>query len=770
MTSPTRDSQLDSLWAELNSLLPHGPSPRAEAVGQRLRARAEQLVAAGDPGAVEHLANAIFCTGNLASMGGRLADAEAAYRAALPYAERSLADQPDYPNRRDLLASLHYNIGNICSAMNRQTDAEAAYRAALEHQEINVRDRPDLPELRNHLAQTRFNLGNVCLALRRGPEAAEWFRAARELWLRLAAEQPDIVGHAHNLARSCFNFGYVAGWQGPTAEALDAHKQAQDVWERLLQEFGENVEQRCDVARCCFNHSMMLSQAGRHEEAVAAIERGLPHFDRLVELAPQDGNFTALHRQAHDFHSHLLANPSDRVAAEQVAHGERLAAPARAAGDWQRLREVGIAQLNQARAFCQGHRPVEMEQIYRAALGLIVEAARSDPSTETAHIEAAVWFDLNIDLRTLGRYDGAEQAVRTALRRWQRLRAANPGDPRFRHWLAGAHNNVGIICADTGRGRAAEAAYRTALALREEAARAAPDDPENQLFLGGALCNLGNLSLDRGQLDAARDFYGQALGTLDAVRGRLPGNELVGQFLQNTNDGLAACQTRRPVAVDRFRSATMSWAMPGPPALVFDVADAGLTAALRSADALRLAGDTAVEQATADLVVRAPACAEAWLLRGLVLANFRTEGGNTGPVPWHDERHEAATAAFYEALVYWPDWYEAKLYKGLALRQAAHAAQAGWRATHAAVASLPEAEREGYLAPRGKRFQWDMSRSRESLEAAARLLPADGRAWYELAELFHGLGYSEEVKPFLERLRAIGGEWEERARVQFKEE
>ena len=58
-----------------------------------------------------------------------------------------------------------------------------------------------------------------------------------------------------------------------------------------------------------------------------------------------------------------------------------------------------------------------MEQVYRAAIGLIVEAIPRDPSPDTAHLEAAVWFDLNIDLRALGRYDGAEETVRQALER-----------------------------------------------------------------------------------------------------------------------------------------------------------------------------------------------------------------------------------------------------------------------------------------------------------------------------------------------------------------
>jgi hypothetical protein len=33
---------------------------------------------------------------------------------------------------------------------------------------------------------------------------------------------------------------------------------------------------------------------------------------------------------------------------------------------------------------------------------------------------------------------------------------------------------------------------------------------------------------------------------------------------------------------------------------------------------------------------------------------------------------------------------------------------------------------------------------------------------YELAELYQGLGYAEEARPFVEQLRNLGGEWWER--------
>jgi tetratricopeptide (TPR) repeat protein len=408
-----------------------------------------------------------------------------------------------------------------------------------------------------------------------------------------------------------------------------------------------------------------------------------------------------------------------------------------------------------------------MERLAQAAIRCFHDAAAFDPTTDSAHLEAASWFDLNIDLRSLDRYDGAEQAVRTALRLWRHLSERYPAEARFRSWLGGAWNNLGILCADTGRSEAAEAAYLTALEVREETARAAPDNAENQLFLGGALCNLGNVYRDRGDMTTARDYYRRAIRTIDAVADRLAGNALVNQFMQNSRDGLAQAQSRPDLDSHRFASATVACSLPGPPALELAVGDANLAAAVRRIDELRRAGDPGAEQASAELVSTVPDCAEAWLLRGLVLGYFTTEQGGA-TLRWEDNRHLAATEAFYEALVCRPDYYEAKLYKGLALRHAAHAAQAGLRALQGATESLPEQEREAYLAPKRQRFRWDVARARESLEAAARLRPGEGRPWYELADLYNGLGYREEARPYLERLRAVDPGWYERVRGEFE--
>jgi tetratricopeptide (TPR) repeat protein len=283
------------------------------------------------------------------------------------------------------------------------------------------------------------------------------------------------------------------------------------------------------------------------------------------------------------------------------------------------------------------------------------------------------------------------------------------------------------------------------------------------LFLGGALCNLGNVALARGEPARARGLYERAIATIEAVRDRLPGNALVEQFLGNSRDGVQQARQKPALDLGRFQCATLAWSLPGPPAPSF-APDDPHAAALRRADELRLVGREDEALAATLELVQAADSAQAWLLRGLVLGHFLTEQGGAS-ITWHDERHEEATAAFYQVLVRRPDEWRARLYKGLVLRMAAHAAQAHLRAMLSATEKLSEPQRQGYLQPARTRYEWTVRRAAESLEGAARARPSDGRPLYELAVLYHGLGLAEQARPYLERLRNVDAAWWERVRA-----
>lgn len=755
-----------TLWTNLNRLLAEGPLSDAEDLANRLLAIAEQRQAAGDATAVHLLADALIRQGSIASQRGRTADAETAFTRALGVGRQALALEPTDCESRERLASLHYNLGILYSNSGRYKEAEATYLAALLLQEANCQAQPEVPRLRNHLAQTQFNLGNALLAREAWAEAAMRFRQARELWLGLVAVEPHEWMHAHNLGRSYFNFAFVCGQQASpealqqtSAEALDAYERGQEVWIRLLQTHPDLLEPRYDLARCYFNHSVLLVALGRQEEALATIERALPQCQRLLELAPGNPEYQSFLQQATEQQQGLASNDPARVAAQQLAEVDRLASELRSTGQVLQLRNLGASVLTLAQDFCQAQRPVEMEQVYRKVTALVAEAAQSDPTSDSAHLEAAVWFDLNIDLRSLRCYDGAEEAVRLAIRRWTRLHIRYPSESKFLTWLAGAYNHLGITCADTCRDASALAHYHTSLALRERLGRISPNDPENQLYLAGTYCNIGNVYLERGQLSEAQDFYQRALQTMEPVAVRLAHVPQLAEFQNNTRDGLSACQSRVPFASNPIQTATLSWPLPAPPALVLDDIDADLAASLRSVDALRLSQDPGAEAATADLVTRFPESAEAWLLRGWVLGQFT---GGDQHVRSDEARFELACAAFYEALVCRSECYEARLGKGLLLGQGAHAAQAHYRALLGLSSSLAEAEHKARLAVQQRRFQTMLSRACESLQTAARQQPKAGQPWAELFRLYHGLGYPTEAQPFLERLCSLDAAWAER--------
>lgn len=776
MTSDTETPEMDSLWEELSNAMQQGQAPEAKAVLKRIDTLADKMISDGDIKGEGHKSAMLFESGNIAVVEGRPQDAVTSYKAAIPHATRLLSERPSV-KARALMGSLHYNLGTYYCDTNRLDDAEKALVTAVSHQEVNINESEE-PKLKNQLAQTRFNLGNVYMAKQRQQEAAICFITARNLWQALVNDFPDAHEHAHNLARSHFNFSFVAG---PTVEANDAFEQAQAIWEGLVEKLTDEVEPRCDISRCYFNHSVFLVQMGRHEIALEKMERALVHMARLIELSPNEPSFKELQRQAIEEEKFLREFQPAKVVAENLAGLNQIAMSAREEKDWEKLKEVGLGHIQLARNLGQAFRPVEMEQVTRAGIQVIAELAARDPKQlENAQLEPAIFYDLHNDLKALGKFDAAEEALRTALHRWEQLNKQHKDNHLFQHWLAEAHNNIGIICMDTGRSFAAISAYKTALSMREKMSKTGllnigTKDPENKVSLGGIQCNIGSTYLNIGDLSNASEFFSQAVKTMESVRGMKVRKEILDQFLANANNGLAQCKTRKPIDRSRFKTAALTWTQPGPPALNFDVSDPALALALKNADELRLRGrpskpettsepperDQAIDRATEKLVEIAPDSAEAWLLHGLVMGDFLTEEGGE-PVQWLEERHEAATNAFYKALVLRPDYFEAKLYKGMALRQAAHASQASLNNIDSFITSVPEEEREGFVTPVLIRFSADLARATESLEAAARLRPEDGRPLFELAELFNGLGLTPQAQPYLKKLESLDKQLYER--------
>jgi tetratricopeptide (TPR) repeat protein len=431
-----------------------------------------------------------------------------------------------------------------------------------------------------------------------------------------------------------------------------------------------------------------------------------------------------------------------------------LVAPAVDFDDENLLCQLVTRRLEISRTFPAMHGPLETEQLDRGMARVLAKARLPQPKRVAADLEARVWFDLNTCLRACQRFDGAEEALRTAAQRWQRLGAETPRDVGILSRLAGCHNSLGTICEATGRPRVVRESFLLAVTLREAVTQADPADLLNQLHLVGALCNLGHLTCEEGDIPAAKELLERAIRLVQPLRRSLKENQHVEQFLRNCQHGLKRCQLPALAGLPPLHPIELVGPEAALTPLQHNVTDTDLANRLSEVDALRLAGDPGASRATADLVAQFPECAEAWLLRGLALGHIQP-GPNTVPIVWDEERHEAAMEAYYEALACHPEHYEVLLAKGRELRQAAHVSQVQLQVFLKMTESLPLEERERQLNVPLRRYKASVIRGRESLEAATRVAPRDVRAWYHLAELNHGLGFDEEVATCLAKLREV---------------
>jgi tetratricopeptide (TPR) repeat protein len=580
--------------------------------------------------------------------------------------------------------------------------------------------------------------------------AADCFGQAGDLWSRLLEAGPGRADLRHERARAHFNRGYALSVSDRRADAIGEYRRALDVLDGLLAG-AATVPVLYDFGRGSFNLSMLLEEEGDAGDALEVMVRALPRFAELTRVS---ANVPQFRRDLH-----LAADRAEQLAAAagdigRAAEVWREATAARsAAGDAAAWNAAGTAALNAANWFRDAGRLDLSEEAYRTAAHAFTEPSRQDPAPRNRLLWGVTLFDCGLDLRAAGRWDSAEEMLRRSARVLGPLAAEFPAEPSFRHHLAGARNNLGILYADSGRDVRAEAAYRESLALRSQVLQTHPDDEQNRLFLGGTLCNLGNVFLDRGDHASAREFYAGSLRMLDQVRqgGRLK-RELDGllrSFLANATAGRdrAAGSPVPPLPV--ASTATAAFRPAGPPVPDEFLAAAALADDPESRDALlsrghlrRSVGDAAGALADADAALAADReDADAWFLRGLVLGRFLDEQG--GDVErFHADANEEAINSLDEAILCRPDWFEARLYKARALARSAHAASAHLNALadFAARQAPSEAVRDAWLRPAILAFRYARDRAREAFAVAVRLHPDDPDPAEESAALERELG------------------------------
>lgn len=456
--------------------------------------------------------------GNALKDGGRLSDAEAAYRVALSL-------QPSY-------AVGHYNLGAVLQEQHRYPEAEDAYRRAI--------------ALDPDFAEAIYNLGVLLDEAGRQPAAEDCYQSVLQL-------HADHVGARLNLgigfkargrfveAEACFRNllvrvpTYVPAYEhlGELLESAARYPEAEQCYRQAVTIAPNNpnlVLRRAALCRrmCRYEEAdrfyrtyvalrpedvsglndlaLVLKESGRTEEAESICRRALAKDEAPPEL--------------HNTLGLILLDadkPGDAEAAFRTALAKRTDYP-------DALSNLGVA-------LCEQKRYGEAEACHREALEMAPDSAavltnlgstlymrERFPEAEAAYRRALkadsrfpeALHNLGSVLLTIGRLAEAEASFKEAL--------------RFRPGYFDAHMNLGVFYNTLGRSIEAERAFRNALSLKPANSRALT-------LLSVALRDQGRLSESESACIAAletgideADAYGNLSITLREL-GRLKESE-----------------------------------------------------------------------------------------------------------------------------------------------------------------------------------------------------------------------------------------------------
>jgi SAM-dependent methyltransferase/tetratricopeptide (TPR) repeat protein len=285
---------LDRLGRDADGPSPGGPSPGASSHG------------ASSPFARD-VAVLHVKRGDVARARGALADARAAYDAALALAlPRATAAPADVTAQRDL-ATVHDRIGDIHLAEADRGRALAAYRAGLTIADnLAARD----GDVRRDLAISHLKIGDVHLESDDLPAARTAYDAARAILARLAGDR----GHAEarrDLAVATAKVGDVRHALGDHVGALAAHRESRTLREALVATDPSNTAWQRDLSVAAERVGDLHLAAGDTTAATVAYRDSLAV---RVGLAARDPDNAGWQRD--------LALAWGRVAATRGAAGD----------------------------------------------------------------------------------------------------------------------------------------------------------------------------------------------------------------------------------------------------------------------------------------------------------------------------------------------------------------------------------------------------------------------------------------------------------------
>ena len=224
--------------------------------------------------------NVSWSQGDLADLlrkHGRLPEAEDAYRQAIAHCQPVVADFPYRLNYRSALCHYYAELGWVLEDTNRSDDAEQAYRLAWAAATDKVAPGADPPLFWfSRLDESQTRLVNLLTRAGRTPEVEAHYRQALVLWQKLAEQSPAVLEFRHKQAETHQLLAGVLLADNRPEEAEQATAQGITLLEETLALTKTRLgSEHPDTVKCLSNLANAYKHTGRFADAIALHEEAL---------------------------------------------------------------------------------------------------------------------------------------------------------------------------------------------------------------------------------------------------------------------------------------------------------------------------------------------------------------------------------------------------------------------------------------------------------------------------------------------------------------
>jgi tetratricopeptide (TPR) repeat protein len=432
---------------------------------------------------------------------------------ALEYYQRIAAEHGTHPRLREQTARAYVRVGNLQQKLGKYADAEAAYKRAIPLCEELVREFPDAPAHRKTLAACLNGQGILWDQTGLREAAMRAYGRARDLLAPLAT--PNNPSYQDDLASFLSNLASVLDGLGRLDETERAYNQVLEVRLQLCDRFPTVTAYQHGLAIAYRNRGMIYWQTRRWAECEKDVKESLRLAQQLTEGFPRQRSYRATLGSGQELLSILLMTTGRWSAAEPLCRQnvllrEQLAADFPQVLDY-RVR-LGASYDRLGRVLRETGAFREAEERYRAAIQLRQQLMTDMPGIPQLRKQLADSYnDLGNLLRDAGRLADALPSYREALALLEGESERFGNSPFYRDDLTTYQNNLAYAYWLGGRSREAEELYRKALPVREQLVAEHPRDVHNRQKLAGTFTNLGRLLRDSERFAEAERAFRSAL-------------------------------------------------------------------------------------------------------------------------------------------------------------------------------------------------------------------------------------------------------------------